>query len=75
MPLPVKFTYSEMLWQLVSQIHLLFLQMDLFMLRGLTDGNLEPLYLLQVLFYIHWKLEYIHYHRPGLAVARFDTYC
>ena len=28
MPLPVKFAYCEMLWQLVSQIYLLFLQID-----------------------------------------------
>lgn len=30
MPLPVKFTYCEMFWELVSQIHLLSLQIDLY---------------------------------------------
>lgn len=47
MDLPVKFAYCEMLWQLVSQIYLLFLQIDflqrqdcLFILC-LTDGTLR----------------------------------
>lgn len=70
----MKFTYWDMLWQLLSQIHLLSLQIAtetvyLFMLKDLVDGTLSLYYLLQTLFYIHWKLEYVHYHRPELAIA------
>lgn len=48
MPLLVEFSYWDMLWQLLSQIHLLSLQIAtetvyLFMLKDLVDGTLEPL--------------------------------